>query len=40
MKISAALIWVVTLGIAVAPVVFAAGAAQAGADARISFFVA
>jgi hypothetical protein len=39
-KSLAALIWILTLGIVAAPVVFAAGAVQAGADARITFYVA
>jgi hypothetical protein len=39
-KIPAALIWIMTLGIVAASVVFATGAARAGADARITFYVA
>jgi hypothetical protein len=39
-KIPAALIWIWTLGIVAAPVVFAAGPAQVGAEARIAFYVA
>jgi hypothetical protein len=40
-KIDAVLLWILTLGILAAPVVFAAGAARAaGPDARITFYVA
>jgi hypothetical protein len=39
-KIPAALIWILTLGIVAAPVVLATGAAHAGADVRIIFYVA
>lgn len=40
MKIPGALIWILALGLAAAPVVMAADAGQAGAGARISFYVA
>jgi hypothetical protein len=40
MKISTILTWVLALGMAAAPVVLFAGAAQADASARITFYVA
>jgi hypothetical protein len=40
MKIPATLIWALALGMAAAPVVFAAGDVQADAGARIAFYVA
>jgi hypothetical protein len=41
MKIPGALIWILALGLAAAPVlVMAADAGQAGAGARIAFYVA
>ncbi len=40
MKLHTVLIMAMALGVVVAPVVIGAGAAQAGADARIVFYVA
>jgi hypothetical protein len=40
MKIHGALIMAMVLGIALAPVLLGTGAAQAGSDARIVFYVA
>jgi len=40
MKTTAALIWILALGIAAAPAVFATSTAQADARARMMFYVA
>ena len=40
MKIPAALIWILVFSSAVAPVALTTGAAHAGADSRIVFYVA
>jgi hypothetical protein len=40
MKNFATLVWILVLGLAAAPVVIAAGAEQAEADGRITFYVA
>ena len=40
MRIPATLIWILALGLVVAPVVIAAGTVQADAHGRIAFYVA
>jgi hypothetical protein len=40
MKIPKILMWALALGLAAAPVVFGAGAVQADASSRVTFYVA